>query len=145
MHKNAYFDDTENEDEDDEDDTDDGIDGHDNKRTKSTVRSQIEAKFQAKLEEVSSTVNKILRMVISLTNKRYNVGDSTIAPDFLSIFPLKTEESLVKFERDLSDSAFRNNVVISVFIVYFYSFVTLQWLLSCMLFICGVASCMNDW
>lgn len=72
--------------------------------------------MEAKLDDVSSAVQTILRMVVSLTTLRTNVCADVIASNFLSIFPLKTEESLAKFGQNLSDSAYRNDVVISVFI-----------------------------
>lgn len=82
--------------------------------------------MEARLEEVSLTLQKILRMVISLTTNRNIACDSNNnAIDFLSIFPLKTEESVDKFEQDLSDGAFRNAAVI-VFFNYLDSFVILQ-------------------
>lgn len=97
------------------------------KNTKSTisVKKQI-AQVEAKLDGVTLSVQKILRMVISLTTNRTDVRDDAIAPNFHSIFPLKTEESMAKFEQDLSDVIYRNSVVISIFIGFFYLFVTLQ-------------------
>lgn len=107
------------------------------KNTKSTisVKKQI-AQVEAKLDGVTLSVQKILRMVISLTTNRTDVRDDAIAPNFHSIFQLKTEESMAKFEQDLSDVIYRNSVVISIFIGFFLSICHIA---SCMsLFCCGV-------
>lgn len=114
VNKDGFFDDSQSEKSSNElSSDDDSILVNEHKTTKSTtaLRTQV-ARIEAKLEDVSSMVQKIVRMVISLTTNRTSVCDDTIAPNFLSIFPLKTEESLAKFEQDLSDGTFRNAVVI---------------------------------
>lgn len=119
VNKDDFFDDSqsENSTNDISMDDDDSTVATNCKNTNSATDLQTQlAKVEAKIEDVSSAVQKILRMVISMTTNR--TCDGTIAPDFLSFFPLTTEEAVDKFEQDLSVSGFRNAVVIFSVLIY---------------------------
>lgn len=113
VNRDEYFDDSESENSTNEitiDDDDSTVATNCNNTNLATALQTQLAKVEAKVEDVSSTVQKILRIVISLTTNR--TCDGTVAPDFLSLFPLTTEEAVDKFDQDLSVAAFRNAVVI---------------------------------
>lgn len=75
-------------------------------KSKIEPRTQM-ARIEAKLDIVIDTVQKIQRTIISMATNPTTVDVSNVDCNFLSIFPLKTEESMDKFERDLNDNAFR--------------------------------------
>lgn len=116
-----YFDDldTDKSHESDEDFAVADMDNGDKEKT-ATVREINIAQIEAKLDMVSLDVQKILRMVISLTSNRASVCEDEIHPNFLASLPLKTEESTAKFEDDLNESKFRNAVVISHIINFIF-------------------------
>lgn len=73
-------------------------------------RAQI-SRIEAKLDHIKDVMLKIQHMVISLATSSKNASATEPVPNFLSEFPLMTDESIAKFEEDLKDSAFRHTVV----------------------------------
>lgn len=73
------------------------------------------SRIEAKLDSVVDVMNKIQRMMISMTIR--NNSNSTIDDDsnanhnIYSMFPLTTEESMDQFEKNLDDHPFRRMVV----------------------------------
>lgn len=72
------------------------------------LRNQI-SRVEAKLDNVKDIINQLQRMVIALMNGSRTVAESSI-PDL----PLTTEKSVYKFESDLKDGSFRQNVVSNI-------------------------------
>lgn len=74
------------------------------------LRSQI-ARLETKIDDVIITMLKIQRAIISSAINPTKVDTSRVSVNFFSMFPLTTIESVMKFEEDLTDIAFRQSVV----------------------------------
>lgn len=69
--------------------------------------SRVEAKLDCLIDEMHKLTRMIIPLTINSTNADVSNGDS----DFLSMFPLKTEESMNQLEDKLNNSAFRRLMV----------------------------------
>lgn len=80
----------------------------------SQIAPQIQlARMEAKIDGLVKVIHKIQRMMVSLTINSTNVDASNVDHHFLSMLPLKTEESIDQLEKQLNDNAFRR-VMVSV-------------------------------
>lgn len=79
---------------------------------KPALRTQM-SRMEAKLDGVIDVVKQIQRMIISLTTNSSsgNTSSTYESYNFHSFFPIKTVESMDKFEMDLNDIEFRQTVV----------------------------------
>lgn len=83
-----------------------------NKTEVKQIKTAVQmARIEAKMDGLIDINRKILQTVISLTTNSTNSDVFNDTHDFLSIFPIKTEESLDRFERSLSENAFRRSAV----------------------------------
>lgn len=71
------------------------------------------SRIEAKLDVLTDVIHKIHRMMISSTinSNPTNNDDNNANHDFLTMFPLTTEESMDRFENQLNDNEFRRMVV----------------------------------
>lgn len=77
------------------------------KSAMNVLRGQI-CRVEAKLDNVQDIMRQIQRIVISFTN---GCPNNSVSENNIPKLPLTTEESMVKFEEDLNDNAFRRSVV----------------------------------
>lgn len=78
----------------------------------SNVSTTQISRLEAKLDDVKEVVLKIQRMVISLTTNTGSVrSNNSMTQMSLEKLPFTTDELLVQFEADLSDTAYRQEFV----------------------------------